>query len=70
MEDKELTIADILDVNVKVKLVERPQANKNSCENCILHSLCGDATILKSDLCFRDAGEDKDFVYVFDNMEE
>lgn len=70
MEDKELTISDILDVNVKVKLVERPQANKNSCENCILHSLCGDATILKSDLCFRDVGDGKDWVYVFENVEE
>lgn len=70
MEEKELTIADILDVNAKVKLVERPQGNKNSCEGCILHSLCGDATILKNGLCFEDAGDGKDWVYVFEKEEE
>lgn len=71
MENKELTIADILDVTKKVKLVEHVQKNgKISCEGCILHSLCGDATVLKSDLCFQDAEVEQDWVYVFDNGEE
>lgn len=71
MENKELTIADILDVTKKVKLVERVRTDgKITCEGCILSSLCGEVVALRSNLCFQGADEEKDWVYVFDNGEE
>lgn len=70
MEEKELTIADILDVTKRVRLVEHVQKDgRTSCEGCVFHGLCEDATVLKSYLCFQGAEEGKDLVYVFDKEE-
>lgn len=70
MENKELTISDILNVDAKVRLVQVTKEKQAGCERCILHSLCGDATILKSDLCFQDAPDGKDWIYTFEKAEE